>query len=94
MRKYINRALLNPARIDFKHMKNKQDKVRNIDKWTDCFFVYSSIYFVRHLPETRSMLKYAAMIRKITFRQKCGVGNCMTSILQNSVKKGKKHGII
>lgn len=53
-------------------MKTKvcKEKISSIDKWTDAFIIYSSIYISTHADQATQLLHYMYIIREAASRQK------------------------
>lgn len=49
--------------------KEKQPKsITNVEKWSDAFIVFMSIYVLRHPEATQGLLKYMSVIRRLAAR--------------------------
>ena len=62
--KYVNLCRLLPTYSS----KSKKKEIFEIDRWTEAFFIFASIYLKRYPTEGRSLLKYMALIRQIAQR--------------------------
>lgn len=48
--------------------KTVSDKITNISKWTDAFFIFSSVYLLEYPQRTQEILKYMTLIREAANR--------------------------
>ena len=48
--------------------KISRDKVTSIDKWTDAFLIFTSIYIKRYPSKCQELLQYISIIRKAASR--------------------------
>jgi len=61
-------TLNSEGRLETKQFECK-DKIMSIEKWTDAFLIYSSIYLKAHPDKTPELLHYAYTIRECAVRQ-------------------------
>ena len=48
--------------------KSVTDKISSVDKWTDAFLIFSSIYLLEYLQKTQELLKYISVISEAASR--------------------------
>ena len=56
------------GRLEMKPESTAKDKVSNIEKWTDAFLIFSSIYLKRYPNKSQELLQYMSIIREAASR--------------------------
>ena len=49
--------------------RNQAPRITSIEQWTSAFFIFASIYLIRHPTRARELLKYADIVRSAAFRR-------------------------
>ena len=56
--------------------KECKDKVPNIEKWTDAFIIFMSIYILEHKDQASELLKYVNLIKEFSVTKKSFILRC------------------